>query len=277
MRIFAVGDIQGCYDCLRRLLDQAGFDADRDQLWCVGDLVNRGPESLATLRFLRQLGEHCVAVLGNHDLHLLRNIATGSTPPPTLRQVTQAADCAELIAWLRHRPLLHLDATIGWAMVHAGLHPGWSMSKAIKWAHRITQQLQADNWQQQIQQLLEPNTPTSKPKKTLAKQSFALAIMTRGRFCTAKGEFNWKNSGTVADQAGDAPWFLHPDARWRSNLNDGANLSQHYRIVFGHWASMGLVDNQPHVLGLDSGCVWGNRLTLARLDRKKPALLSCAC
>ncbi|MDQ6950592.1 MAG: symmetrical bis(5'-nucleosyl)-tetraphosphatase [Mariprofundales bacterium] len=277
MRVLAVGDIQGCYHCLRRLLDQADFNPGQDQLWCVGDLVNRGPDSLATLRFLRDLGSQCVAVLGNHDLHLLRSIATNTTPPASLRQVAQASDGAELIDWLRHRPLLHLDSTIGWAMVHAGLHPDWTIKKARKRAQSIEQILQADDWQQRLPQLFQRVAERQATGKN-GKTSFALSVLTRSRFCTKDGQFNWDNSGTTPNRKNDAPWFTHPKARWRANPADANNpRSPHYRIVFGHWSAMGVVNNHPHVLGLDSGCVWGNRLTLAQLNRPTPKLWSTKC
>jgi len=266
MRILAVGDIQGCYDCLRRLLDTADFNPDRDQLWCVGDLVNRGPNSLATLRFLRGLGSHCRAVLGNHDIHLLRNITTKTPPPPTMRQITTASDCAELIEWLRHRPLLHLDSTIGWAMVHAGLHPHWSIPKAIKRAHRINKILQSDHWQQQLP-LLQPVPETQASGKN-TKLAFALSVFTRARFCSEEGVFNWHNNNDQPDRKEDAPWFAHPNARWQSDP---------YRIVFGHWASKGVINDQSRVLGLDSGCVWGKRLTLAQLNTSPLKFWSVAC
>jgi len=272
MSIYAVGDIQGCYDCLRRLLDKVGFRPDRDQLWCVGDLVNRGPDSLATLRFLRDLGEHCIAVLGNHDLHLLRAAANGTAPPPSLRQVIDAADCNALIDWLRHRPLLYRDKKIGWAMIHAGLHPQWTLQQAHKQAKSISKQLRSNAWQQKISLLL--TMPTSEQQKQTT-DAFALAILTHSRFCTADGIFNWKNSGTKPDNYQDKPWFSHQKARWRSDISD-AN-AHNCRLLFGHWAAKGLVTDQPHVLGLDSGCVWGNRLTLARIDQGKPRIFSVPC
>ena len=273
MRIFAVGDIQGCYDCLRRLLDHAGFRPDRDLLWCVGDLINRGNNSLATLRFLRDLGKQCIAVLGNHDLHLLHAIASDAPPPPTLQQVIDAADCGALIDWLRHRPLIHRDKKLRWAMVHAGLPPQWTLHQARKRAKAIAKLLRSDRWQQELPPLLERGDTIGEPSdESLA---FALAVFTRCRFCTADGRFNWHNSRAESDTPSERPWFAHPEARWRSDLPDGD--PRNCRIVFGHWAARGLVADQPHVLGLDSGCVWGNRLTLARIDQPEIALFSIPC
>ncbi|MDX8412921.1 MAG: symmetrical bis(5'-nucleosyl)-tetraphosphatase [Mariprofundales bacterium] len=272
MSIYAVGDIQGCYDCLRRLLDKAGFKPNRDQLWCAGDLINRGPDSLATLRFLRDLGDHCIAILGNHDLHLLRAVANDTPPPPTLQHVIDAADCNTLIEWLRHRPLLYRDKKVGWAMVHAGLHPHWTLQQADKRAKSIHKQLRSTTWRHNISTLLTIPTITQQDEH---QDAFALAILTRSRFCTADGTFNWKNSSNQADHHHEKPWFSHKNARWRC---DTPHANPHNcRLLFGHWSAKGVVDNQPHVLGLDSGCVWGNRLTLARIDQEKPQLFSIPC
>ncbi|MDQ6963505.1 MAG: symmetrical bis(5'-nucleosyl)-tetraphosphatase [Mariprofundales bacterium] len=270
MAIYAVGDIQGCYRSLRHLLELVEFQPGQDQLWCVGDLVNRGPDSLATLRLLRELGDSCIAVLGNHDLNLLQMAATGSPPSPALRQVIDASDCSELIEWLRHRPLLYRDSSIGWAMVHAGLHPNWTLKQAVEQAEAVTQQLRSDSWQQRLPALLK--IPTTNRERD---NPSTLAILTRSRFCTASGRFNWQESGATSANSADRAWFAHPQARWRCDI-DGAE-SYNCRIVFGHWAARGVVDSEPHVLGLDSGCVWGNALTLARIDQKCPQLISTPC
>ncbi len=272
MSIYAVGDIQGCYKCLRRLLKQARFAQGRDRLWCVGDLVNRGNRSLDTLRFLQDMGDRCTAVLGNHDLHLLHAAAGGITPPPTLRQVLDAPDRDTLIDWLRHRPLLHRDDDLGWMMIHAALHPRWSLRKAEKQASRINKRLRHPEWRQRVVELLQ--TPlTSENKKSKAwRRAMAVAVLTRGRFCTADGRFNWRNSSCSSQRSDEAPWFAHQTATWRKEAR-----KQGLRVVFGHWAAMGLVTDQTRVLGLDSGCVWGGRLTLARIDKKKPRLISVDC
>jgi len=203
-------------------------------------------------------------VLGNHDLHLLQAVANNTPPPPTMQRVVDASDCSELIEWLRHRPLIHRSKQINWAMVHAGLHPRWTLRHARKEAKTITKQLRSKDWQQKINPLLDG-----------ANRSFSLAIFTRSRFCSADGRFNWHNNQSNSDNNEEKPWFSHPNARWRTDL---ANADKHNcRVVFGHWAALGLVVDQPHVLGLDSGCVWGNRLSIARLDQPKITLFSVDC
>ncbi|RMH52853.1 MAG: symmetrical bis(5'-nucleosyl)-tetraphosphatase [Zetaproteobacteria bacterium] len=269
--VYAVGDIQGCYGCLRRLLRHAGFRVGRDRLWCVGDLVNRGPDSLETLRFLQDLGDRCTVVLGNHDLHLLHAAAGGIAPPPALRSVLDAADAPQLIEWLRRRPLLHRDDDLGWVMIHAALHPRWSVERAERYAGTLERRLRGEEWGRRLIRLLQ--TPLVQPPEgKRQRRAFRLAVLTRGRFCTREGVFNWRNSSRTRSRYDEAPWFMHRKARWR-----GKSHGRRYRILFGHWAAMGLVDDQPHVLGLDSGCVWGNRLTLARLDSRRIRLFSVGC
>jgi len=190
--------------------------------------------------------------------------------------VLDAADCGELIEWLRHRPLLHHDAQAGWAMVHAGLHPHWTLYKAHKRAKSIAKRLRSQQWQQTINPLLK--TPTSIPPQHKG-DAFALAIFTRSRFCTADGVFNWRNNRADSNNNNEQPWFSHPHARWRVDTPDADH--RNCRIVFGHWSAKGVINNQPHVLGLDSGCVWGNHLTLARIDQPqsptKTQLFSIPC
>ena len=259
MAVYAVGDIQGCYTPLNKLLRQVDFNPDKDVLWCVGDLVNRGADSLKVLRFLKGLGDACICVLGNHDLHLLELVAGGSTyRRDTLEQVLEADDCDELIRWLRHRPLLHHDAALGWTMVHAGLHPAWSLAKAKKRAAKIERQLQCKDWKEFCHQLHHVKFPVSEPEKAdPARLLFAAAVLTRTRYCSSDGLFNWDvRTGESSDKK-DRPWFSHKQLNWQADTN----------IVFGHWAAKGLIDDQSHVLGLDTGCVWGNPLTLAKLKK----------
>jgi bis(5'-nucleosyl)-tetraphosphatase (symmetrical) len=259
MSVYAVGDIQGCYKPLKQLLKKVKFNPEKDQLWCVGDLVNRGPDSLKTLRFLKSLGESCICVLGNHDLHLLEHASGGQNyRRDTLDEVLAAPDLDELIHWLRHRPLLHHDKKLGWTMVHAGLHPDWTLKKALKCAEKIEKELCGEHWREFCRQLHHVKFPIRQPHKDDPTRSlFATAVMTRTRYCTSDGLFNWNIRTGESSNFRDKPWYAHKRAKWRRKSN----------IVFGHWAAKGLVTDQPHVLGLDSGCVWGNELTLAKLKK----------
>lgn len=270
MAIYAVGDIQGCYKPLKRVLKKVGFDPEKDQLWCVGDLVNRGPDCLKVLRYLKSLGDACVCVLGNHDLHLLKLVAGAgrSSSRDTFDDVLQAPDRHELIEWLRHRPLLHHDEQLNWCMVHAGLHPFWSLKKAKRRARKIEKRLQGDGWEKFCRKLAEANFPATEPSKGKpGRIAFALAVFTYTRYCTRTGSFNWATASGRPDSSRQRPWFAHKQLAWKKSC----------RVVYGHWAAKGLVKDQPHVLGLDSGCVWGGRLTLARLDGEEPELTSVKC
>jgi len=268
MAVYAVGDIQGCYDPLRRLLEQLAFDPVNDRLWCTGDMVNRGPDSLSVLRFLKELGEACHCVLGNHDLHLLGQAAgEAAYRRDSLIDVLEAPDADDLVEWLRHLPLLHDDESIGWCMVHAGLHPAWTLKKARKRAARIEKKLQGKKWQDFCRSLHHQQFSRSEPKDDKhARRLFSVAVLTRARFCTAAGRFNWDSRANDPASSREKPWFAHRDLAWRGER----------KIVYGHWAARGLVQDQPHVLGLDTGCVWGGQLTAARLDASEVMITQVA-
>jgi len=232
-----------------------------DRLWLVGDLVNRGPDSLKVLRFCRDLGDSCIAVLGNHDLHLLYRAAGGRPGKlETLSELLDAPDCSELIDWLRFRPLLHHDAQLGWCMVHAGLSPHWSLAEAKKRASAIERRLQGKRWGEFAHLLRRTPAPMFDNDKRDESLLFAASVFTRSRYATAEGGFDWDTRAGGPTDARFQPWFTLPNARWRDEA----------RILYGHWAAMGLVGGRNDVLGLDSGCVWGGALTMVRLD--EPAL-----
>lgn len=271
MAVYAVGDIQGCFDPLRRLLDEVGFDSAVDRLWCTGDLVNRGPDSLAVLRFVRDLGDACISVLGNHDLHLLTLAAGGAVyRRDTMRDVLDAPDADELLDWVRHLSLIHDDEVLGCSLVHGGLHPAWDIDTAMRRAARVQDRLRSDDWQEFCLQLHHSAYPSrqSVDGGSLEDDLFTIGVMTRVRYCTADGVFDWGNRAGPAQEAGQQPWFTFASAPWRCQR----------RIVYGHWSAMGLVADQPHVLGLDSGCVWGGALSVARLDGDwPPAVVQQPC
>ena len=270
MSIYVVGDIQGCFEPLQRLLAKVEFDPEKDRLWCVGDLVNRGPDSLGVLRYLKSLGDACTCVLGNHDLTLLAMYANNRIrrTDKGLAEVLTAPDAKELIDWLRYRPLLHRDKERKVVMVHAGLHPAWSLKKARKRARRIEEKLRGANWQDFCRLLRKSRTPRTEPvEKGMVRDMFSAAVLTRTRYCTQNGKFNWRISSGGPSSKLEKPWFAHASLAWRKD----------YRIVYGHWAAKGIVDDQPHVLGLDSGCVWGGRLTIAKLGKRKTKLISVSC
>ncbi len=266
MSRYAIGDIQGCYQELRALLARLEFSADADRLWFVGDLVNRGPDSLEVLRFVRSLGENAVVVLGNHDLHLLA-VAFGShrkRRADTLDAVLAAPDRNALLDWLLTRPLAHRDPN-GDLLVHAGLVPQWTAQKALELASEVETRLRNDP------RGLFDNMYGDEPRRWsddlsgMDRLRFTINVLTRLRVCTADGDVDLKMKGKPPRPPSPLrPWFELETRRSRDS-----------RIIFGHWSALGLVQREG-VVGLDSGCVWGGALTAFDLDTpREPVCLAC--
>ncbi|MGB5200450.1 MAG: symmetrical bis(5'-nucleosyl)-tetraphosphatase [Sedimenticolaceae bacterium] len=269
MAVYAIGDIQGCYDELRQALDAVDFDSATDRLWCVGDLVNRGPKSLDVLRFVRSLGNTAICVLGNHDLHLLA-LAAGNPKHRSetgLTSVLTAPDRDELLHWLRHRPLLHFDRAIDFLMVHAGLPPQWDLTTAISCAHELEQVLRSSDADEFFLQMYGNKPDRWKPELSgIARWRFITNCLTRLRYCDAGGRLALREKGPPGSQAkGRIPWFDLPQRATREQ-----------RIVFGHWSTLGYLARH-NVWALDTGCLWGGALTLLRLDQTPPAPHSVPC
>ena len=268
MATYAIGDLQGCYDALQRLLDKLKFDPAHDQLWLAGDLVNRGPDSLASLRFVKSLGNSAITVLGNHDLHLLAIAADHKTTKDAgLKQILAAADVDELIDWLRQQPLLHYDAQLDFALVHAGIYPGWTLQQALEYAEELHQILASDNYLDFIHHMYG-NKPRSWRDELSSwdRLRFIVNSFTRMRYCDIDGKLNLKDKGPIGSQRKDSlPWFDMPKRNTRKQ-----------RILFGHWSTVGRL-NREDVYALDTGCIWGGDLTALRLDEEKPRYISIAC
>lgn len=268
MAVYAVGDVQGCYAPLRALLSELHFDPKHDRLWFTGDLVNRGPQSLEVLRFVRDLGERAVCVLGNHDLHLLA-VAAGTAaagPHDTLEPILNAPDRDELLAWLRTRRLLHHDSTLGYTLVHAGLLPAWDLTLAQGLAQEVEQQLR------QTPQEFFRNMYGDQPDRWganlrgIERMRLVVNVFTRLRYCTVDGRMDLKHKGAPGTQpALLLPWFQVPGRQ-----------SRDLRIVFGHWSTLGIWRGDG-VIGLDSGCLWGRELTAVRLDAKPVRFFRIPC
>ena len=258
MAVFVIGDVQGCHGALQALLRRVRYSADRDRLWFVGDLVNRGPDSLAVLRFVRSLGEGAVTVLGNHDLHLLA-VAAGVCPPrreDTLDAVLKAQDREDLLDWLRHRPLLHHDQQTGFLMIHAGLPPQWDLARARACAQEVEAVLASDRHGAFFHHMYG-DTPRrwSEELKGWERLRFITNCLTRLRYCTPAGDLVLDRKGPPSPCDREIlPWFRIPGRA-------SAGLS----IVCGHWAALGR-HRENGVWALDSGCVWGGALTALRLD-----------
>ncbi|MFO1433208.1 MAG: symmetrical bis(5'-nucleosyl)-tetraphosphatase [Candidatus Competibacteraceae bacterium] len=263
MAVYAIGDVQGCYTALQRLLERLCFDPSRDTLWFAGDLINRGPQSLAVVRLVRSLGERAIAVLGNHDLTLLA-VAEGVRKPKhsdTFQAILTAPDREELLHWLRRQPLLYHDPALGFTLVHAGLTPQWDLQQARSCAAEVEMVLQGPAYQDFIFQMFgsEPRLWCDE-LQGIERWRFIVNCFTRLRYCHEDGALNFSEKGPPGSQAaGLWPWFQIP---WRRHA--GLN------IVFGHWASLGYY-RAPGIYSLDSGCVWGGRLTAIRLDAPEQA------
>ncbi len=256
MAIYVIGDVQGCYDELRELLDLIRFAPGTDRLWFVGDLVNRGPDSLAVLRFVRGLGASAIFVHGNHDLHLLSLDAGHGRPraDDTLDEVLGAPDRDELMHWLRAQPLMHVEEQF--ALVHAGLLPHWDVARARELAREVEAAMVAPTYRAFFAGMYgsEP-ARWSDALAGAARLRVIVNAMTRMRFCTPDGAMEFRHKGDLSSApAGFLPWFAVPGRR-----------SATHTILCGHWSSLGLL-RRDGVIALDTGCVWGDTLTAIRLD-----------
>jgi bis(5'-nucleosyl)-tetraphosphatase (symmetrical) len=265
MPTYAVGDLQGCQTSLLRLLDELKFDPSADRLWLVGDLVNRGPNSLAVLRFVRSLGESAISVLGNHDLHLLA-LAEGFGRPhkgDTLDEILNAPDRDELLAWLRRQKLAWRDREF--LMVHAGVLPGWSADDSMARAAEAEAVLQGPHYRDFFAQMYG-NAPVAWNDSLDGIERLRVIVnaFTRLRYCSAAGEMEFHHKGAPGTQpAGWLPWFEVPGRK-----SAGATC------IIGHWSTLGLI-NRPALIALDTGCLWGGKLTAVRLEDRRVFAVPC--
>lgn len=266
MATYAIGDLQGCFTAFQRLLEVIRFDPNQDKLWLVGDIVNRGPDSLPLLRYVKQAGDAIRMVLGNHDLHLLM-VAAGiarNHPSDTIQPILDAPDRDELLHWLRQQQLFHFENQH--AMVHAGLLPSWSIAQAEQLAHEVESALRQDNHHELFARMYgnEPNY-WQDDWAGYIRLRVIINAMTRIRVCTPDGRMNFAFKGdpqSIPD--GYMPWFSLPH-----------RISQNTTIICGHWSGLGLhiTDN---LIALDSGCVWGGQLSAIRLEDRKVFQIPCA-
>jgi bis(5'-nucleosyl)-tetraphosphatase (symmetrical) len=257
---YAIGDVQGCFDELTRLLREIRFGKS-DRLWFVGDLVNRGPKSLDVLRVVRDLGERAVVVLGNHDLHLVSQFEgfERRRADDTFSDVLSAPDARELVDWLRLRPMMHAEG--GYAMVHAGLLPQWSIQKALALAQEVEQSLRGPDYRAFLANMYG-SRPDEWSDSLVGWDRLRVIVnaMTRLRFCTPEGRMEFHAKGK-RPPAGYAAWF---DLRHDSHF-----------LVCGHWSALGL-KLEPSLAALDSGCVWGGKLSALRLEDRRLFQVPCA-
>ena len=268
MATYAVGDIQGCLQPLKNLLLQAGFNTQKDRLWVAGDMVNRGPESLATLRFLFDLRERVQTELGNHDLHLLA-VAAGYrqlSASDTLTEILNAPDKDSLLEWLRQQPLLHHDAQLGYTMVHAGIPPQWTLRQAMGYAREVEAVLQGEQRDAFLQSMYGSQPDCWDEQLTgMARWRLITNYFTRMRFCTPEGQLELATKKDIHNAPpGYLPWYAH-----------NQRLTDDDRIIFGHWAALKGKADHNNVFALDTGCVWGGPLTMMRLEDQRLFMVNC--
>ena len=269
MAIYAIGDIQGHLHPLQRLLNDAGFNPQKDQLWIVGDLVNRGPDSLGVLRFVRDLGDAAKPVLGNHDLRLLALHAgvVKERKHDTLQDVLKAPDCQELLHWLRHVPLVRKNREMKTIMIHAGIPKAWTRKETVTYAKEAAAALQGKNFRKFLKDIHTNKIQVWKKSFSTKKRlNFCTNALTRMRYCSPTGDLDFQDKGPLGTQKrGLIPWFRVSKRAWDK-----------WRIVFGHWSTLGYL-KEGNVLSLDSGCHWGKLLTLTRLDSDKDLIWQYSC
>ena len=264
MAIWAIGDLQGCHDELIRLIEKIRFDPDRDTLWFCGDLVNRGGQSLAVLRAIRALGDRAVVALGNHDLSLLaiaeRKREDQQRVNPELREILFAPDRDDLLDWLRRQKLMHVDRTLGFALLHAGIFPRWTIEQAEEMAREIEDRLRGEGYRRLLKQLFGNKPDLWTPKlRGIDRWRAGINIFTRMRYCDVRGRIGFGDKGAPGTQRpGLYPWFEVPGQVPRS-----------LKIVCGHWSTLGRFAGLG-VHAIDTGCVWGGWLTAMRLDVAEP-------
>ena len=273
MAIYAIGDVQGCYDSLQGLLEKLDFSPEKDQLWFAGDLVNRGKKSLKTVRFIKSLGDTATVVLGNHDITLLAMYYGALKPNASLKKLLKAKEVDELIDWLRTRSVLHVDESLGFCMAHAGISPEWGLAQAKQYAAEMEVALRGENIASWLTHVYG-NKPRrwSDDLQAYERHRYILNAFTRMRYCDRKdGALNFSLNhapvyrSKLKKRNKKVPWYL-----WKKRKQIPL------RIVFGHWSSLGYYQDE-NVIALDTGCVWGGQLTAVRLDQPTVTAVSQYC
>lgn len=266
MPTYAIGDLQGCHAALEKLLERIEFDAKKDRIWLVGDLINRGTGSVAILRWAMGLGDALVTVLGNHDLHTLA-VAEGFVPlhrSDTIQDILQAPDRDELLHWLRQQPLAYREDD--YFLVHAGLLPQWTPEQALALAGEVESVLRGENFRDFLEHMYgnEPRRWRD-DLRGMKRLRLITNAMSRLRFCTSDGTIDFSHKGPLGSQPAELlPWFDVP-----------GRASQGVTVLFGHWSALGLMQ-QPNLVALDSGCLWGGELSALRLEDRQVFQVSCA-
>ncbi|PHS41328.1 MAG: diadenosine tetraphosphatase [Sulfurovum sp.] len=269
MAVWAIGDIQGCYKSFRELLEKIDFNPAVDKLWVAGDLVNRGEGSLETLEYLYSIKESVEIVLGNHDITLIAAYYGIKKSNPTIDPILESAEAEKLINWLRGQKFLHVDYQLGYCMAHAGISPEFDLGMALNHAQRVEEKLQGDEVEVWLKQMFKSGIDRFNRDASLVDiDRYIVGTFTRMRYCYGDHKLDFDQKGAPTDavrKKGLKPWFECED---RKDID--------LRIIFGHWSTLGLYEDE-HVLSLDTGCLWGGRLTAARIDSGTVEIVSIDC
>ena len=269
MPIYAIGDVQGCFDDMQRLIEKINFDPALDSLWFCGDIINRGPNSLETIRYIKDLGDNAVTVLGNHDLHFLAVAYVTDKPSKhdTFSDILNAPDREDLVNWLRHQKLFHHDTELNISMVHAGVPAGWSIKDAVHHSSEMESVLQQDNPIEFFNHMYGNQPRTWNNALTgWDRYRFITNVFTRMRFCDEEGrpDFKYKNDiGTQPEHL--TPWFMHQQ-----------RLTKNDEIIFGHWSTLTNITTE-NIYALDTGCLWGGQLTALKIENGDRKLIQVEC
>ena len=271
MATYIIGDLHGCFDELQALLEQIDYQPKKDQLWFVGDIVNRGPKSLECLRFVKKLQKKGRAqmVLGNHDFHLIAaylGFDKYHSKSDTLLPVLEADDAQKLINWLRKQPLMVSHPSFNAVMVHAGIPPQWTISEAQAYAKELEKQLHSSDWQTFVTQKLFGAEPDewSSDLKGWDRLRYIGNAFTRMRYCDSHGKLELKlKSKPNGTKSPFKPWFVHKKRKNRT-----------HQIFFGHWSTLGVVDDYS-IHSTDTGCLYGGKLTAYCLETSQRHTLNC--
>ncbi|MFK5975049.1 MAG: symmetrical bis(5'-nucleosyl)-tetraphosphatase [Sulfurovum sp.] len=269
MAVWAIGDIQGCYGDFKKLLKKIDFDEKKDKLWVAGDLVNRGEGSLETLEYLYRIRDSVEIVLGNHDIALIGAYYGIKKSNPTIDPILKSPKAKVLINWLRSQKFLHVDYKLGFCMSHAGISPKFDLGIAIRYSKTIEERLQSDGVEDWLKEMFYSGYGDfSRSSTPIEIERYILSSFTRMRFCYHDHRLNFEQKGMPTQELQDKglkPWFK---CATRKDIE--------LKIIFGHWSTLGFYQDK-NVLSLDTGCLWGGKLTVARLDREEIKIVQIDC
>lgn len=269
MAVWAIGDIQGCYSSFRALLEKIDFDVTQDKLWIAGDLVNRGEGSLETLEYLYSIKENIEIVLGNHDISLMAAYYGIKKSNLTIDPILESPEAKKLIDWLREQKFLHVDYKLGYCMAHAGISPEFDLGMALSYAQRVEEKLRGDDAGIWLKRILKSGVDRfNRDASSIDIDRYIVSAFTRMRYCYGDHRLDFDQKGAPTDslrEKGLKPWF---ECKYRKDID--------LRIIMGHWSTLGLYEDE-HLLALDTGCVWGGKLTAARIDSDEVEIVSVEC